>query len=73
MLDIPSPRSFQNICLLLLAQQSSEHVKQGFPMPFTQGGGGTSARGGLMRGDIDPMGGDVTSIDYIINEKYCYC
>ena len=29
---------------------------------------------GLMRGDIDPMGGLVlTLIDYIINLKCCYC
>ena len=27
MLDIPSPGSFQNIGLLILAQQGSEHVK----------------------------------------------
>ena len=38
----------------------------------------TSARdkalmgGGLMRGDIDLMG-DLTLIDYIINERDCYC
>ena len=51
------------------------------PRSFTHGGicpppyGGTSAggqivNGGLMRGDIDLMG-DLTLIDYIINQKYC--
>ena len=42
------------------------------------GGGGKvqgdkALMGGLMRGDIDLMVGDLTLIDYIINKKYCYC
>ena len=50
-----------------------------FPRPFTHRGGGGGdlsphvqedkalMGGGLMRGDIDLMGGDLTLIDYIIN------
>ena len=49
-----------------------------FPRPFTHGGiwGGEKAlMGRLMRGDIDLMGGggNLTLINYIISEKYCYC
>ena len=45
----------------------------GFPKAVYTWGGGTSAGGqsvnwgGIMRGDIDLMGGGLTLIDYIIN------
>ena len=42
-----------------------------FPGPFTHGGTSAGDKalmgGGLMRGDIDLMGADLTLIDYIIN------
>ena len=57
-------------------QHCIDTTRQGFPRPFTHGGVGRGGQvqgdkvlmEGLMRGDIDLMGGGtVTLIDYIIN------
>ena len=42
----------------------------GFVLP-PYSAGGQSVNGGTQEGDIDLMEGDLTSIDYIINYKYC--
>ena len=52
-----------NFCGILVLRTRTYRFRV-FPRPFTHG---ALMEGGLMRGDIDLMGGDLTLIDYIIN------
>ena len=47
----------------------------GFSLGRLHMGGGDKALmgGGTHEGDIGLMQGNLTLIDYIINQKYCYC